>query len=166
MGYELPAELILTVSIILSLKTVFMSNLNFISVQKENFVPTTGKIPVVLSSVFSTVGRVGAILLYCGPAMGNFGLLHHWKQEQIPYKSANHSGPYVLGGNLTAVIDNTTKQIPWSSIERNSPPYTDYTGLGLRDLYIIFLIAMVVHIALVFIWKTIASTKFRYKAMC
>jgi hypothetical protein len=149
--------MVLAFSILISLKTVLLSNLNLIKIEKEDFLPSTGKILLLLSTVLFTVGRVGSFLIYFGPALGQFDLLHHWKKEQLKYKTKEDGGPYEKGGNLTT--HNVT--IPWSDIERHSPNYTIYTGLGLMWLYAIIIVTMVVHVAVVYKWKDYCSSHFR-----
>ena len=148
--------MVLAFSILMSLKTVLLSNINLVKDEKEKFLPFKGKVLIFLSTTFFTIGRVGSILLYFAPSLGQMDLLHHWKNEQTPYKPAS-VGPWTKGSNLT--IHNFT--IPWSHVERQSPPYTHYTGLGLLELYIIMIITMGIHVAVVYAWKSYCSSPFR-----
>ena len=101
--------------------------------QKENFLPTKGQVRryfnlsflifilfissvqalLLLSSIFFTAGRVGSLLLYFAPCLGQLDLLHHWRREQVPYTPAP-DGPYEEGGTVMFFNGTNIEQVPVS----------------------------------------------------
>ena len=156
----------LAFSIIVSIKTCVLSRSKLVKFSKEGFLPTVGKILLILSSLASILARIGSLLLYFGPSLGLLDLMHHWKQEQTRYRANSEGGPYVEGGNLTW-YKNT---VGWDTMERTkafqqlSPDtnYTIYTGLAIKWLYAILIGGMFVHLILVYVLKHNTSSHFRY----
>ena len=183
--FTIPAQTVLILSTLFSLKTVLISNINFVKMQKENFLPAKGWVRhyfnlfflifylfsssvqalLLLSSIFFTVGRVGSLLLYFAPCLGQLDLLHHWKREQVRY-TPTPDGPYEEGGTVMFFNGTNVQQVPWSLLERGKdgerPHYSMYTGLQIVYLYIILLISMIVHTVVVYVWKKYCSSDFRY----
>ena len=149
-SFDIPAWLIVGVSVLVSLKTSLLTNLKLVKVEKDGFVPSFGQFFIVLSNLFYTVGRVGALVLFFTPSLGLWDTMHHYKNEQIRYRNAT--------GTLTTL---TGKKIPWTDIARGKPDITEYTGLSLKNLYILLLLGFVVHVVVVFFWKQKTSSKFR-----
>ena len=120
---------------------------------------------MLLSSIFFTAGRVGSLLLYFAPCLGQLDLLHHWRREQVPYTPAP-DGPYEEGGTVMFFNGTNIEQVPWALIERGKgderPPYSMYTGLEIKYLYIVLLVCVILHTVVVFGWKKSCSSAFRY----
>ena len=154
-----------------------MAGPNIVKMEKDKFLPSTGKMILILTSLFSVVTRVVAVIVLFTPALGHLSLLHHYQHEKIGFRPANNSevgytGPYVMGGTYTSP-NNTAN--PWDEIERGNwtwnnetetwrrepPPLTIYTGLKLVHVYTIFSIMLALHIILVFFWKRHVSPHFR-----
>ena len=53
--YDIPASLIVGVSVLVSLKTSLLTNLQLIKVEKDGFVPSFGQFFILLSNLFYTV---------------------------------------------------------------------------------------------------------------
>ena len=162
-SFDIPASLIVGVSVLVSLKTSLLTNLKLVKVEKDGFVPSFGQFFIVLSNLFYTVGRVGALVLFFTPSLGLWDTMHHYKNEKIPYRDVSNKGPYNASGTLTT---HTGDKIPWkdigtSDVEGDKLDITEYTGLSLKNLYILLLLGFVVHVVVVFLWKQKTSSKFR-----
>ena len=113
----------------------------------------------------SIVGRVTSMLMYFGPSLGLFDLMHHWKWEQTRFRAKSDGGPYKKGGNLTWF--NVT--LPWDKVERietlqqlEPTNYSIYTGLSIKWLYVMLMVVMVIHVLIIYLLKNYSSTHFRY----
>ena len=158
---NIAAEVLLAFSIAISLKTCVVSRYKLVNVEKEGFFPSVGILLVLCCSLASVLGRVMAILMYFGPSLGLFDLLNHWRREQMRYRPISEGGPYEEGANLTT----HNVSLPWTDIERNitshQTSYTIYTGMSIKWLYVMMLVGMVIHVAIVYLIKTFSSSHFR-----
>merc|ERR1719273_787053 len=66
----LTTEMVLAFSIIVSIKTCVLSGSKLVSFGKEGFLPTVGKILLILSSLASILARIGSLILFFGPSFG------------------------------------------------------------------------------------------------
>ena len=155
----------LALSILVSIKTCVLSRSKLVNFSKEGFLPTVGRILLILSSLASILARIGSLLFYFGPALGILDLMHHWKQEQTRYRAKSEGGPYEEGGNLTWYNQN----VSWDQIERTKAfqqlapdtNYSIYTGLTIKWLYVILMGGMFIHLILVYVLKHNTSSHFK-----
>ena len=160
----LTTEVLLAFSIIVSMKTCVLSRSKLVNFGKEGFLPTLGKIFLILTSMSSILARVSSLLLYFGPSLGLLDLMHHWKWEKTRYRPKSAGGPYSEGGNLTWY----NVSLPWDDIERiktlhqlEPTSYSIYTGITVKWLYAILIGGIFIHISLVYALKNYSSRHFR-----
>ena len=163
-SYGIPAEVIVTVSIIWSFKTCITLPLKAIEVEKTH-VEFKAKAFLVLISLFSASARLLSIVSYFTPFMGLFDLLHHHELEQLPFTVS-------LEGKLRPYdmleMYNTTP-VRWGLVDRwdysdpedpTPPPYTLYTLLRLGESLQLFFIILVLHVLAVMMVKVFHADKF------
>ena len=83
-GIPMDPETVLTLSVILSMKTCVNLHLKAIKVNK-GFFPMTSKLIVWTWGLFGTLRRVLSMVIYFVPFLGLSNVLHHWRAEQIPF---------------------------------------------------------------------------------
>merc|ERR1712155_354477 len=83
-GIPLDPETILTISVLLSMRTCVNLHLKSIKIQKE-FFPMTSKLIVWTWGLFGTLRRVLSMVIYFVPFLGLSNVLYHWRAEQIPF---------------------------------------------------------------------------------
>ena len=83
-GIPLDPETILTISVLLSMKTCVNLHLKSIKVHKE-FFPMKSKLIVWTWGLFGTLRRVLSMVIYFVPFLGLNNVLYHWRAEQIPF---------------------------------------------------------------------------------
>ena len=82
--FGIDPEIILTTSVILSMKTCVNLHLKAIKVHK-GFFPITSKLIVWTWGLFGTLRRVLSMVIYFVPFLGLSNVLYHWRAEQIPF---------------------------------------------------------------------------------
>ena len=83
-GIPMNPETVLTISVILSMKTCVNLHLKAIKVHKGVFRMTT-KLVVWTWGLFGTLRRVLSMVIYFVPFLGLNNVLYHWRAEQIPF---------------------------------------------------------------------------------
>ena len=158
---------LLVLSIIWSIKTLFTLHLNSVSLEKPYF-PLMSQISLFAWTVFCMSKRILVMVMFFTPSLGLFNLLYHWKAEQIPFSVSQESlwREGVLKQSSHLYLHNKTPVL-WSHIDRwdysaESPPdYSLYTGLSLRQYFLLFLAILAVHTVCVGIIKLILVKDFR-----
>ena len=156
---------LLTLSVILSLKTCVSLHIKSISLEKP-FFPITSKVFLYLLTFLSLTKRILSIILFFAPSFGLFSLLVHSKFEQIPFAvrlNRNISSSDVLYMNgkppvLWSKVDRWNHQDPDSPVP---PHYTMYTGLDLEKAFLVFWIIFVFHVSSVIITKLLTAKQMR-----
>ena len=165
---EKKAFWILSLSILWSIRTLFILNLKYIKIQKV-YCPMMSQISVLVWTVFSVSKRLLVLVMYFTPSLGLFSLLYHWKAESIPFavsqKSKWREGMLSQSQHLHL---HNNRSVLWSEIDRwdysaspSPPPYTLYTGLSLRTYFWLFLAILGLHTLAVGIAKFILVPDFR-----
>ena len=159
--FQTTSDVLLVLSISLSVKTIYFVTLKTISIQKP-FLPFTTKLVLLAWIIVSASLRVIALVFYFIPGFGLFSTLGHWKLEQIPYsKSLNHQFKY----NDTVYLYNNTP-FSWTDLNRYNyfsdigPDYTLYTYYTLSEYFGIFWMLLFLHILINLIVKIAFSEDF------
>ena len=107
--------------------------------------------------------------MYFTPALGLFGVLRHWKNEQIPW---NIDLLKVMIDPLydTISLGNETNRFAWTEINRwtrsfdgtlVSPKYTLYTTFTLKHYFMFFWLILAFNLAFIYYIKIIWSKSFQ-----
>ena len=164
-SYGVPAEAVITLSVLWSFKTCLSLHVKATKVEKTHL-ETTSKLLVVLISFFASAARILSIICFFAPFFGLFDLLHHHKAEQIPF-SLSKEGKY--GPNDTLVLYNSTP-VRWGQIDTwdytdednpTPPSYCNYTLFTLSQSFMIFWLLIFLHLLAVFFVKLMRSEKFQ-----
>ena len=161
----LSLSLFLTLYIIWSLKTCILLHLKSVGTEK-GFLPFTAKLTVVIWGTISYAKRIMSLVAFFIPSLGLFNILQHWQAEQIPFfvRKYLRKGPSDI-----LELYNTTENVLWSEIDRwnyadpsnPSPPnYTLYTGLTLRQSFMVFIGILVMQFLAILIVKTFTVNDF------
>ena len=167
----LPIELVLSLSIIWSVKTCIMVHLKSIKADKL-FIPFMAKIVVLLWSTMATARRILSLVAYFIPSLGLFNLLYHWKAEQIPFARKL----FLTNDSDTLELYNMTEKVLWSDIDRwkykdvynptsrsytfYPPKYDLYTGLDLGQTFLLFIILLMIQFLLLLLVKCFTVDNF------
>ena len=131
--FQKVGDLLLGVSIALSIKTLFFVYLKTEKLLKPHF-PFTSTIILSLWIIVSTFNRVLVTTFYFSPALGLFNILGHWTRELIPYSETLHNE--LIKTNevhlYNASVFKWTDLNRWNYETNSPPPYSIYTGLSLR----------------------------------
>ena len=164
-SYGVPAEAVITLSVLWSFKTCLSLHEKATKVEKTHL-ETTSKILVVLISFFASAARILSIICFFVPFFGLFDLLHHHKAEQIPF-SLGKDGFY----NATDMLElyNTTP-VRWGEIDRwdytdpthpTPPSYNTFTYFTLAQAFKLFWLLIFLHLLIIFLVKVFKSQEFR-----
>ena len=164
-SYGVPAEVVITLSVLWSFKTCLSLHVKAINVEKTHL-ETTSKILVVLISFFASAARILSIICFFTPFFGLFDLLHHHKAEQIPF-TLGKEGKYRPSDMLE--LYNTTP-VRWGLIDRwdysdvtspSPPSYNTFTLLTLAESFKLFWILIFLHLLIIFLVKVYKSREFK-----
>ena len=183
--FGLPIEVVLTFSIIWSLKILILLHMKTISTEK-GFLPFTSKFSIFLWGTVATSKRISSMVAFFIPSLGLFNILYHWKAELIPFKRRKmlrkEVSDFLALNKITENVQwsdintrwnlelyNMTEKVLWSDIDRwnfddlnhPSPPgYNLYTGLTLGQSFMAFVGIFVVHFLLILIVKSFTIDHF------
>ncbi len=147
----------------LSLFSLTHGHVKHIAVEKNNFLPMTGKLLHTAFAILSILARILSVLLFFAPSLGLGNLLMHWKMGQLTVAEQNRKlGELSVDENKDLVFDvlNGTK-IYFKDVWIQTPKYTSYTLWELDTFYIIFLGLVLFHLGLVFGLKQLLAFGFR-----
>jgi hypothetical protein len=140
----------------LSLFSLTHGHVKHITTEKNNFLPMAGKLLQIAFAILSILARILSILLYFAPSLGLANLLMHWTMGKLTtdnkYKTFSHF--------LTLDVQNGT-EIFFKEVWIQTPKYTSFTLWELETYYIIFLVLIPLHLALVFALKQLLAFGFR-----
>jgi hypothetical protein len=142
----------------LSVFSLTLGHVKHISAEKCNFLPLQGRLIQMAFATCSVLTRLAAILIYLAPVLGLANLLMHWKMGQllIEIDHSYFSGRY----QLVVDVQNGT-EIYFEDVWIPTTKYTSYTLWELETYYIIFLVLIPLHLALVFALKHLLAFGFR-----
>ncbi len=141
----------------LSVLSLTHGHVKHISAEKNNFLPWQGVIIQTTFAICAILGRLAAILLFLAPILGLANLLMHWKMGQLPVgKEKDNTYPQQLTFDAQngEIIYFETVWVP-------TPEYTSFTLWELETYYLIFLVLIPLHLALVFALKHLLAFGFR-----
>ena len=170
LGLKLNPTIILSLSLVWSLKTCIFQHIKMIAKEK-GFCTFKTKISIFMWATFATVRRVASIIVFFTPSMGLFSILHHWQAENTPFKTRLDD----IKRNRSTEFDNInlynmTQTVRWSHLDRWSyddpqhpqpPPYSIYTGLSLQYYFLAFIGIFVLQIILMDRVKSHTSDEYR-----
>ena len=132
---EIDSTIFLGLSIIWSMKSCISLQLKSIAV-KKGYCPFKTKLILVGYFLFSTLRRILSIVMFFAPSLGLFSILHHWQEEQIPFKIRMEYPEKTKPSDKIALY-NLTDTIYWGEYDRVNysdpkkptfPEYSVYTG--------------------------------------
>ena len=141
---ESNSELVI-ISGLWSIRSLISGHIQVTKASKNNFLPTLGKLLIMVYFAISVFVRLAAIVMFFVPSLGLFGVLNHWKYGKIP------------GSALGSVIYDVT----FDQLRNPYPIYFDnvwipmnnfeeLTGLSIRRSYIIILVGILLHYGIVY----------------
>ena len=150
LGIEMDAEIVLILSISLSLKSVIWLLVKTINAEKV-YLPMKAKLLCLLPwSACACCRRILSMVTFFLPSLGLFSILYHWKAEQVPFNLRKfYASLGRLSSNDTLELFGATENISWSVIDRgqyddkykyNPVTYSTYTGLSLGATFSAFII--------------------------
>ena len=159
---------LLVLSLLASFIGCLFSYLKGLSTNREHF-PILSKVMAVSFVTPALLSRVICIIMYFTPALGLFGVLQHWKNEQIPWNID------LLNEMIDPIYDtislaNGTNNFAWTEINRwtrsldgtlVSPKYTLYTTFKLKHYFMFFWIILAFNLAFIYHIKIIWSKSFQ-----
>ena len=162
-SHGINAEVLITLSILWSLKTSITLHLKAAEIEKTHL-RLFSKVFLVLISLFSTCARLLSIVCFFTPFIGLFSLLNHYKLEQIPFGPSKEGKlkPY-------DVMTFGNKTFTWGEIDRwifdndtdTAPGYNKYTLFTLAEAFQLFWIVIFIQFLAVYMVKVMTSKKFR-----
>jgi hypothetical protein len=137
-----------------SMVSIILGSLQKLQVQKNHYLPATGKIIYFLFAAVSMICRISAIVVYFAPALGLFNLLMHWTMGKLQFKEIVSEKTFLqMEKNSTLIsVGNGWKMIK---------SYDKMTMLQLDVYYIGFLFLIASHFILATIIKALYAREFR-----
>ena len=169
-GIKFSPEVFLGISIFWSTKSCILLQIKSISVEK-GFMPAMTQIIVTFYATFGTIRRILAIVMFFVPSFGLFSILHHWQEEQIPFK-IRFEFPDKTKPNDPIALYNISDPIFWGDYDRwnltdlenpKAPPYEIYTGLSLAHTFFAFIGLSIFHFICILLVKISKGTDFKRK---
>ena len=156
------AQAILTLSILSSFFSAVSTSIKIKKLEKDGFLSTTAKIIIGFRSLITTVLRVGCLVLFFTPFLGQLNILAHWKAEQIPFRtSTNPEFYYMDQGEVATIPFKELNRVDNSTTPPSMPHYSLYTQLDLAQAYILLLCLLVVQMLLTHATKYFTSKSYR-----
>ena len=155
--FGISGETLIIIMTCWSFKTCILSIMNTAKTMK-GFLPITSQLMIIIWSIIATGRRIMAIIVFFLPSLGLFSILNHWKAEQLPILVRLEAfEDKVMTPDDVIQLNNMSKEIPWTSIDRwtysatdpddHQPPhYSLYTGLALGHTFVTFLVLMALHL--------------------
>ena len=149
----------LPISLILSLKKLLGVSIKVQEMNKDGFQNFLGMIIYGVYALVASFVRVCSIVLYFSVFIGLYNLLAHFQYETKGFQWQEDSLYSMLNKEVlpydTVFLANLTSQT-------NEPiSVTKYTGLTMKNFYVIFLVGMMVHFLVMFVKDVIKSTKMK-----
>ena len=169
-GIKFSPEVFLGISIFWSTKSCILLQIKSISAEK-GFMPAMTQIIVTFYATFGTIRRILAIVMFFVPSFGLFSILHHWQEEQIPFK-IRFEFPDKTKPNDPIALFNVSDPIFWGDYDRwnltdlenpKAPPYEIYTGLSLAHTFFAFIGLSIFHFICILLVKISKGTDFKRK---
>ena len=157
------AQAILTLSILASFLSAVSTSIKIKKLEKDDFLSTNGKIITGLRSLLTTVSRVGCLVFFFTPFLGQLNILAHWKAEQIQF---NSSGPsqefyYMDDGQVETIPLKVLNRMDNSTTPHTLPQYSLYTLIDLARAYILLLCLLFVHMIVMHVTKYFTSKSYK-----
>ena len=171
-GIRMSPSVIITLSVIISLKTSIFLHIKIISLEK-GFFGFKAKVAVFLWGLVSTIRRVLGIVSFFIPSLGLLNLLWHWHSEQFSWQArVDYAKKFNITPSPYDKIDlyDMREEVLWSDLDRWSyedpheprgPPYSIYTGLCAKLTLAAFLTIIILHGLTIFLVKFFTSYEFR-----
>ena len=158
--FKKTSDVLLALSIVLSIKSIYFITLKSIKILKT-FLPFTTHFFLMLWIIVSSSARVMSLVCFFIPSFGLFSILGHWKFEQTPY-SENIRERFEK--NNTVYLYNS-EPVAWTDLSRytsdSGPEYTVYTYFNLQQYFCGFWILWVLHVIVNALAKSLCSEDFR-----
>merc|ERR1719300_1595071 len=158
----------LTLSILWSMKSCISLQIQTIAI-KKGYCQFKTKVILACYALFSTFRRILSIVIFFAPSLGLFSILHHWQEEQIPFK-IRMKYPEKTKPTDKIVLYNVTDTIYWGDYDRTNyldpknpvpPEYSIYTGLSLSQTFQAFIILAAIHFIALLTVKVFKATDFK-----
>ena len=150
-------------SVLWSFKTSVTTYVKIKSVEKDGLLGSKGKCVLAVRAFLCTITRVGCIVLYFAPFFGFFGLLAHWKAEQIKFEpSVKNLTNFTYWNEEAQEIQSVpfTDLYRWDNSTSSGPSYSLYTILSLKWSYLIFLVIIALQSVIMICSKRALSQQF------
>ena len=117
---------------------------------------------MLLWSLFGSARRIMANIVFFLPSLGLFGILHHWRAEQLPFAVRQEADKNnMMTPEDIIQLNGMTRNVSWTDIDRwtyandsDVPPhYSLYTGLPLGETFISYLVIMTLQLLVITVIK-------------
>ena len=117
---------------------------------------------MLLWSLFGSARRIMANIVFFLPSLGLFGILHHWRAEQLPFAVRQEADrDNMMTPDDIIQLNGMTRNVSWTDIDRWTyandsdvpPPYSLYTGLALGETFISYLVIMTLQLLVITVIK-------------
>ena len=162
LGLEIYPKTLLNLSILWSLFSSIRVRLFSIS-SKKQFFPLKSQCLAFCWILFGSLRKTLMMLVFFVPSFGFYDILHHWKMEQIPFKSRiNYAEKFGIYSEDRLELNGLNQTIYWRDLDRwdysdpkypRPPHYNNYTGLTLQETFGAFLLLLVLHFIAIFVAK-------------
>ena len=168
-GIHFSPEILLYLSIWWSLFSSLRLRLYSIYSQKQLF-RTKSQGLAFCWILFGSLRKTLMMTVFFAPSSGFYNILHHWKMEQIPFKSRlNYAEKFGITAEDKIELYGLNKTIFWRELDRwnysdpvypTAPDYNYYTGLTLQESFLAFFILLVLHFIAILVAKWATARQF------
>ena len=174
----------LAVSILRGFITSAKTYIKIKTEDKKEILSSTGKLLLGFRALLTIITRVFSFVVYFGPFLGLGDILAHWIAEQVSLDlsfrdradRAGHYEPLPPIDIITSKyaynhrVSMKTETVAFSTLYRSDytdptnpipPGYQEYTGVTLREAWIIFCLLLVVQYVSIVVVKCKLSVKFK-----
>ena len=151
-------------SAILSVLSIVLGQLQWMIIQKSDFMPMKGKFFISAFTLVSVLVRTLSCIIFFAPSLGLGNLLMHWKMGALEAAKTStiHDDQKELVHSLVYDVLSNGTFVYFTKVWRRVESYEELTLLSLGSYTKIFLSFLVLHFVLIFGIKTAFSRKFRY----
>ena len=158
----------LALTIPLSVKKILTSMMSVKSASKNGFAPMIGLVIYCVHAFISVSVRITSIIIYFSVPLGLFNILTHWVYENVKERHGLTWRKYDESRNPVkfSIFDGVKDQYDILEIKDIAPRlltdehYTKYTGLTLQMYYVLFIVGMFVHFAVVILLDMVLKQHF------
>ena len=161
---------VLVLSILWNIFTSIRIQAKF-SILEKGYCRTASKLVVIAWATFATLRRILSLVTVFIPSMGLFGLLHHWKWEQVPFDiRIENAKKGLLTSEDQISLLGLNDTVLWSELDRTDysdpqypvpPPYYLYTLLSLQETFMALFGLSFLQLFATFVIKVCTSKDFR-----